>query len=87
MAATQLSISPASRFGGRLAVPGDKSISHRYVLFSALADGTTSITGLAPGADVASSIACMHAMLLATSAPGARPVMDVVPSASALKRT
>lgn len=32
------------------------------MLFGALADGTTSITGLAPGADVASSIACMHAM-------------------------
>lgn len=62
MAATQLSISPANRFGGHLAVPGDKSISHRYVLFGALADGVTSITGLAPGADVASSLACMHAM-------------------------
>ena len=73
MAATQLTISPASRFGGRLAVPGDKSISHRYVLFGALADGTTSITGLAPGADVASSIACMHAMGAAIhrSGPGA----------------
>lgn len=54
-------------------MPGDKSISHRYVLFGALADGTTSITGLAPGADVASTIACMHAMGAAVtrSAPGA----------------
>lgn len=54
-------------------MPGDKSISHRYVLFSALADGTTSITGLAPGADVASSIACMHAMGagITRSGPGA----------------
>jgi len=73
VAATQLTISPTSRFGGRLAVPGDKSISHRYVLLGALADGTTSITGLAPGADVASSIACMHAMgaVVSRSAPGA----------------
>ena len=62
MAATQLTISPSPRFGGRLAVPGDKSISHRYVMFGALADGTTSVTGLAPGADVASTIACMHAL-------------------------
>lgn len=43
------------------------------MLFSALADGTTSITGLAPGADVASSIACMHAMGagITRSGPGA----------------
>ena len=62
MAATQLSLSPTSHFGGRLAVPGDKSISHRYVLLGALAEGTTSIAGLAPGADVASSLSCMHAI-------------------------
>jgi len=62
VAANQLVISPVSHFGGQLAVPGDKSISHRYVLFGALADGTTSIVGLAPGADVASSVTCMHAM-------------------------
>jgi 3-phosphoshikimate 1-carboxyvinyltransferase len=62
VAATHLTISPSSRFGGRLVVPGDKSISHRYVLFGALADGSSSITGLAPGADVASCLACMHAM-------------------------
>lgn len=73
MAATQLTISPTPRFGGRLAVPGDKSISHRYVLFGALAEGTTSITGLAPGADVASSLACMHALgaVIHRTSPGA----------------
>jgi 3-phosphoshikimate 1-carboxyvinyltransferase len=59
---TDLTISPVSHFGGRLAVPGDKSISHRYVLFGSLAEGRTSVTGLAPGADVASSIACMRAL-------------------------
>ena len=73
MAATQLTILPSNRFGGRLAVPGDKSISHRYVLFGALAEGTTAITGLAPGADVASSVACMHAMgaVISRTGPGA----------------
>ncbi len=56
-----------------MAVPGDKSISHRYVLFGALAEGTTAITGLAPGADVASSLACMHALgaTIHRSGPGA----------------
>lgn len=62
MAASDLTLFPASRFGGRLAVPGDKSISHRYVLLGSLAEGTTTVSGLAPGADVASSVACMQAL-------------------------
>jgi len=62
VAASDLTLFPASRFGGRLAVPGDKSISHRYVLLGSLAEGTTTVSGLAPGADVASSVACMQAL-------------------------
>jgi 3-phosphoshikimate 1-carboxyvinyltransferase len=62
VAASDLTLFPASRYGGRLAVPGDKSISHRYVLLGSLAEGTTKVTGLAPGADVASSVACMQAL-------------------------
>lgn len=62
MTATDLTLFPASRFGGRLAVPGDKSISHRYILLGSLAEGTTNVSGLAPGADVAASIACMQAL-------------------------
>lgn len=50
----------AQRLNGRLRVPGDKSISHRAVLFGALARGTTRVTGLAPGADVRSSLACVE---------------------------
>jgi 3-phosphoshikimate 1-carboxyvinyltransferase len=38
-------------------VPGDKSLSHRAIIFSALADGPSEINGLAPGRDVASSMA------------------------------
>jgi 3-phosphoshikimate 1-carboxyvinyltransferase len=37
---------------GRLRVPGDKSISHRALIFAALADGSSAITNLATGADV-----------------------------------
>ena len=40
---------------GRLRVPGDKSISHRALLFAALADGRSTISGLATGADVAAT--------------------------------
>jgi 3-phosphoshikimate 1-carboxyvinyltransferase len=40
---------------GRVRVPGDKSISHRALLFGALAPGVSTIRGLSPGADVAST--------------------------------
>ena len=50
-----LIVSPASVVRGPLAVPGDKSISHRFVLFGAIASGTTRLGGLAPGADVAAT--------------------------------
>ncbi len=39
-------------FSGTINVPGDKSISHRALLLGALAQGTTSITGLLDGTDV-----------------------------------
>ncbi|GAC1343449.1 MAG: 3-phosphoshikimate 1-carboxyvinyltransferase [Myxococcales bacterium] len=41
-----------------LRVPGDKSISHRALLFAALARGESRIAGLAPGADVRSTARC-----------------------------
>lgn len=44
-----------SALRGELRVPGDKSISHRALLFSALAQGTTTITGLSGGEDVAAT--------------------------------
>lgn len=44
-------VSPTSRIAGRFAVPGDKSISHRAVMFGALAEGTTRVSGFLPGAD------------------------------------
>ena len=43
-------------------MPGDKSISHRYLMLGAIAQGVTSVTHLAPGADVAATIACMRAL-------------------------
>ncbi|MBI3724347.1 3-phosphoshikimate 1-carboxyvinyltransferase [bacterium] len=47
---------------GRLSVPGDKSISHRALLFGALAEGEQIVTGLAPGADVASTRSVLEAL-------------------------
>jgi 3-phosphoshikimate 1-carboxyvinyltransferase len=45
--------------GQAVRVPGDKSISHRALLFSALAEGESRIAGLAPGGDVRSSARCL----------------------------
>lgn len=47
---------------GRLRVPGDKSISHRAVMFGALAVGETRITGLLESEDVIATAAAMRAM-------------------------
>jgi 3-phosphoshikimate 1-carboxyvinyltransferase len=59
---SSLPLSPANHVSGTLFVPGDKSISHRYVLFGALADGRTRITHLSPGADVQASLACVRGL-------------------------
>ena len=43
-------------------VPGDKSISHRALLFGAIAEGKTTIEGLLPAEDPISTAACLRAM-------------------------
>ncbi len=47
---------------GELTVPGDKSISHRAVMFGSLAEGTTKITHFLQGADCLSTISCFQKM-------------------------
>src|SRR5579863_2880921 len=47
---------------GRIAVPGDKSISHRALMFGALAIGESRITGLLTGEDVLRTAAAMRAL-------------------------
>ena len=47
---------------GELTVPGDKSISHRAVMFGSLAKGTTKITHFLEGADCLSTISCFRKM-------------------------
>lgn len=47
---------------GRVKVPGDKSISHRAIMFGAMALGETRVSGLLEGEDVLSTAAAMRAM-------------------------
>ncbi len=53
-------VEPARRLRGRLRVPGDKSISHRYALLAALAGGTSTIDGYSTGADCGSTLRCLR---------------------------
>ena len=48
------------RLRGEVTIPGDKSISHRAVMFGALAEGKTEITGFLRGADCLSTISCFR---------------------------
>ena len=45
---------------GTVTVPGDKSISHRSIMFGALAEGTTKVTNFLQGADCLSTISCFQ---------------------------
>ena len=55
-------VAPARRLRGSLRVPGDKSISHRYAIFAAIAEGTSSIAHYAPGADCRSTLMCLRGL-------------------------
>ena len=52
----------AAPLAGRIAAPGDKSISHRALMFGALAIGETRISGLLTGEDVLRTAAAMRAL-------------------------
>lgn len=47
---------------GEVTIPGDKSISHRSVMFGSIAKGETEITNFLQGADCLSTISCFRAM-------------------------
>ncbi|HAS20948.1 MAG TPA: 3-phosphoshikimate 1-carboxyvinyltransferase, partial [Lachnospiraceae bacterium] len=56
------SIHKASPLRGEVTIPGDKSISHRSVMFGALARGTTRISGFLNGQDCLSTVDCFRRM-------------------------
>lgn len=55
-------IKPVTRLKGEVTVPGDKSISHRSVMFGSIAEGITEIQGFLQGADCLSTIGCFRSM-------------------------
>jgi len=56
------SVRPAQRLGGEITVPGDKSISHRSVMFGSLAEGPTIVRGFLRGEDNLATLNAFRAM-------------------------
>lgn len=57
-----VTVQPAARVRGTVRPPGDKSISHRYALLAAIADGASTITGYSTGADCAATLDCLRGL-------------------------
>jgi 3-phosphoshikimate 1-carboxyvinyltransferase len=55
-------VRPAQNVFGSLRLPGDKSISHRYGMLAAFAEGTSRFSNFSTGADCASTLSCMEAL-------------------------
>jgi 3-phosphoshikimate 1-carboxyvinyltransferase len=55
-------ICPARALSGAIQLPGDKSISHRYGMLAAIAEGVSKIENYSSGADCQSTLTCMRAL-------------------------
>lgn len=61
-AAVTLNVKPGGTINGNIRVPGDKSISHRSVIFGALADGITEVSGFLEGEDALKTVAAFRSI-------------------------
>ena len=66
-------VQPARSVHGRVRPPGDKSISHRYALLAALADGVSEISGYSTGADCRSTLECLRGLGVSVNEAGHAP--------------
>src|SRR5262249_33887960 len=55
-------IRPAKGIFGSVRLPGDKSISHRYVMLGGIAEGETKLQNFSTGADCASTLGCLRSL-------------------------
>jgi 3-phosphoshikimate 1-carboxyvinyltransferase len=67
---------PARALRGTLRLPGDKSISHRYAMLAAIAEGTSEISNYSTGADCASTLGCMQALGAGVTRDGSVVAME-----------
>ncbi|WDD96844.1 3-phosphoshikimate 1-carboxyvinyltransferase [Thalassomonas actiniarum] len=68
---------PANAVNGEITVPGDKSVSHRSIMFGALAEGTTHISGFLPGQDCLATMNSFKAMGIEIEGPDAEQNVTV----------
>lgn len=57
-----IKINPAKKFSGIVSVPGDKSISHRAVIFSSISDGVVDISGFLASGDCLNTLKAIQSM-------------------------
>src|SRR5918997_6393142 len=57
-----MKVEPAAALGGHIAVPGDKSISHRALLLAAVADGETVVDGFGRSGDTEATLRAVRAL-------------------------
>lgn len=62
---TRYFVKPSGSFNGIVTVPGDKSISHRAIILSSIANGQTTIRGFLPGKDNLATLAALRALGIA----------------------
>ncbi|ROO28602.1 3-phosphoshikimate 1-carboxyvinyltransferase [Salinisphaera japonica] len=62
MSGRRFDVAPGGQLRGSLGVPGDKSVSHRAIMFAALAEGTSRITGFLESADCLATLTAFEAM-------------------------
>ncbi len=60
--ASETAVRPARSVRGSVSLPGDKSISHRYAMLAALAEGRSRIANYSTGADCASTLGCLRGL-------------------------
>jgi 3-phosphoshikimate 1-carboxyvinyltransferase len=59
---SQAIMRPARNVRGSVSLPGDKSISHRYAMLAALADGPSRLENYSTGADCSSTLSCLRSL-------------------------
>ncbi len=59
---SQVIVRPARNVRGSVSLPGDKSISHRYAMLAAIADGPSRLANYSTGADCASTLGCLRSL-------------------------
>jgi len=76
-AAFQVIVRPARGVRGSVSLPGDKSISHRYAMLAAIADGPSHLANYSTGADCASTLGCLRSLGVKWESRSAENVIEI----------